>query len=160
EDAVFRQATMVTVVSQIIKDSLVARGVEAAKILVNPNGADPVTYAPPAPQAKQAVRAELGFADADRVIGFSGTFGGWHGIDVRPEAIPAIGAGAPWARFLLIGDGSHKPMLDEAIASHGLGPRVRSAGRVPQREGARLLAACDLFVSPHNSHMVDSRFFG
>src|SRR6185369_14047743 len=35
-----------------------------------------------------------------------------------------------------------------------------SAGRVPQAEGARLLGACDVFVSPHNSHMVDSRFFG
>ena len=33
-------------------------------------------------------------------------------------------------------------------------------GRVPQAEGARLLKACDLYVSPHNTHMVDSRFFG
>jgi hypothetical protein len=38
--------------------------------------------------------------------------------------------------------------------------RVKSVGRVPQTEGARLLKACDVFVSPHNSHMVDSRFFG
>jgi ubiquinone/menaquinone biosynthesis C-methylase UbiE len=38
--------------------------------------------------------------------------------------------------------------------------RVRLAGRVPQSEGARLLKACDIFVSPHNSHMVDSKFFG
>ena len=37
---------------------------------------------------------------------------------------------------------------------------MHSAGRVPQAEGARLLGACDVFVSPHNSHMVDSRFFG
>ena len=29
EDAAFRQATMISVVSQVIKDSLVARGVEA-----------------------------------------------------------------------------------------------------------------------------------
>ena len=31
---------------------------------------------------------------------------------------------------------------------------------MPQAEGARLLKACDIFVSPHNSHMVDSKFFG
>ncbi len=33
-------------------------------------------------------------------------------------------------------------------------------GRVPHAEGARLLRACDIFVSPHASHMVDGPFFG
>jgi glycosyltransferase involved in cell wall biosynthesis/ubiquinone/menaquinone biosynthesis C-methylase UbiE len=160
EDVAFRQATMITVVSQVLKDSLVERGVDAAKILVNPNGADPDVYAPMAPDAKRALRAELGFTDADRVVGFSGTFGGWHGIDVLAEAIPAICAAAPTARFLLIGDGTHKPLIDAAVAEHSLVTRVKSMGRVPQAEGARLLAACDLYVSPHNSHMVDSKFFG
>ncbi len=160
EEAAFRQATLITVVSQVLKDSLIARKVDPRKILVNPNGADPVQYAPPAPESRRAVRAELGFADGDCVVGFSGTFGGWHGIDVLAKAIPEICAQAPDARFLLIGDGSHKPMLDEAIAQHQLQSRVHSAGRVAQQEGARLLGACDLFVSPHNSHMIDSKFFG
>ncbi|PYQ97519.1 MAG: hypothetical protein DMF95_09945 [Acidobacteria bacterium] len=160
EDVAFKQATMVNVVSQVIKDSLVARGVDPGKILVNPNGADPDAYAPRRPDAKQALRDELGFSVDDRVIGFTGTFGGWHGIDVLAEAIPAICAQVPGARFLLIGDGTHKPLLDVAVARHGLGSRVKSMGRVPQQEGARLLGACDLYVSPHNSHMVDSKFFG
>jgi len=160
EDVAFKQATMITVVSQILKDSLVARGVDAAKILVNPNGADPEVYAPVPPDAKRALRRELGFTADDRVIGFTGTFGGWHGIDVLAQAIPAICERLPAARFLLIGDGTHKRLVDEAIATHRLSSRVKSMGRVPQREGARLLGACDLYVSPHNSHMVDSRFFG
>ncbi len=160
EDAAFRQATLITVVSQVLKDSLVARKVDPRKILVNPNGADPVQYAPPSAEARRAVRTNLGYTDDDRVIGFSGTFGGWHGIDVLAEAIPKICARAPKAKFLLIGDGSHKPMLDEAVSQHHLQSRVHSAGRVPQQEGARLLGACDIFVSPHNSHMVDSKFFG
>ena len=160
EDAAFRQATLITVVSQVLKDSLVARKVDPRKILVNPNGADSVQYAPPSPETRRDVRASLGFSDEDRIVGFSGTFGGWHGIDVLAAAIPKICARAPKAKFLLIGDGSHKPMLDEAVSRHGLQSRVHSAGRVPQQDGARLLAACDLFVSPHNSHMVDSKFFG
>jgi glycosyltransferase involved in cell wall biosynthesis/ubiquinone/menaquinone biosynthesis C-methylase UbiE len=160
EDAAFRQATMITVVSLVIKESLAARGVDARKILVNPNGADPAVYAPPAADRKHEIRTSLGFGDEDRVIGFSGTFGGWHGIDVLAAAIPQVCDRNPRAKFLLIGDGSHKPQLDQAIATHNLDGRVRSVGRVPQAEGARLLSACDLFVSPHNSHMVDSRFFG
>ena len=159
EDVAFKQATMITVVSQVIKDSLVQRGVDAGKILVNPNGADPEAYAPMARESRAAMRAELGFSDSDWVIGFTGTFGGWHGIDVLAESIPQICAN-PRARFLLIGDGTHKHLVDAAVAQHGLADRVKSMGRVPQAEGARLLAACDIFVSPHNSHMVDSKFFG
>jgi len=30
----------------------------------------------------------------------------------------------------------------------------------PAEEGARLLKACDLYVSPHSSHMVGQQFFG
>ena len=160
EEAACRQATVISVVSDVLKESLVARKIDPRKILVNPNGADPRRYAPPSDDARHALRSELGFADEDRVIGFSGTFGGWHGIDVLAQAIPTICARAPKARFLLIGDGSHKPMLDEAVAGSHLQDRVLSAGRVPQDEGARLLGACDIYVSPHNSHMVDSRFFG
>ena len=109
------------------------------------------------------MRAELGVRDGDCVVGFTGTFGGWHGIDVLAAAIPRICAdGAGRAKFLLIGDGTHKPQLDaEAIA------RARTSrtacvgvGRVPQAQGARLLKACDIYVSPHSSHMVDSQFFG
>ncbi len=160
EDAAFRQATIITVVSQVVKDSLVERGVDAAKILVNPNGADPDAYAPLAAAAKQALRAELGFGPNDRVIGFTGTFGGWHGIDVLADAIPQICQRSPRATFLLVGVGTHKHLVDASVATHSLSRRVKSMGRVPQQEGARLLAACDIFVSPHNSHMVDSKFFG
>lgn len=160
EEAAFKQATMITVVSQVVKDSLVERGVDPVKILVNPNGADPDAYRPLALGDKQALRHELGFVPEDRVIGFTGTFGGWHGIDVLADSIPAICARAATARFLLIGDGTHKHLVDTAVATQGLSDRVMSMGRVPQADGARLLAACDVFVSPHNSHMVDSKFFG
>ena len=27
-------------------------------------------------------------------------------------------------------------------------------------KGARLLKACDIYVSPHSAHMIDSKFFG
>ncbi len=160
EEAAFRQATMITVVSQVVKDSLVERGVDPGKILVNPNGADPDAYAPLPAAQKRALRAELGFGPDDRVVGFTGTFGGWHGIDVLADAIPQICARSPKVQFLLVGDGTHKHLVDASVATHGLSSRVKSMGRVPQQEGARLLAACDIFVSPHNSHMVDSKFFG
>ena len=160
EEAAFKQATLVTVVSEAVGESLIARGVEREKILINPNGADPDAYAPASADDRAALRAELGFAPSHRVIGFSGTFGGWHGVDVLAAAIPSICGATPQARFLLIGDGPHKHLVDEVVRNQNLSDRVISVGRVEQSEGARLLKACDVFVSPHSSHMVDSRFFG
>jgi len=160
EEVAFRQATAISVISEPVKEDLVSRGVDAQKILVNPNGADLDRYAPPAADEKRQLRRALGFKDDDRIVGFTGTFGWWHGIDVLAAALPRICATMPSVKFLLIGDGTHKPQLDAEVERHGISERVRSVGRVPQEQGAELLKACDIYVSPHNSHMVDRKFFG
>ena len=61
--------------------------------------------------------------------------------------------------FLLLGDGHFKNLVDRR-SRRGIEDRVVSTGRVPQVEGARLLKACDIYVSPHSAHMIDSKFFG
>ena len=159
EQAAFLQATLINVVSEPIKDDLVGRGIDPDKILVNPNGVDLGTYAPGINESA-SVREGLGLKNSIPVVGFIGTFGGWHGIDILAEALPDICKRNPDVCLLLIGDGNLKHLVDAQIAKHQLHKQVICTGRVPQAEGARLLKACDIYVSPHNSHMVDSRFFG
>lgn len=156
----FAQASMISVISAEVKAGLVARGVDADRILVNPNGADLAAYAPATAEEKARIQADAGLAPGRPVVGFTGTFGGWHGIDVLAAALPRICQRVPQAQFLLIGDGNYKHLIDKAITTHRLADRVQCAGRVPQVDGARLLKACDIYVSPHSSHMVDSKFFG
>jgi glycosyltransferase involved in cell wall biosynthesis/ubiquinone/menaquinone biosynthesis C-methylase UbiE len=160
EALAFEQATLVSVVSAEVRTDLLSRGVDPAKILVNPNGVDPDAYAPAPDSERESIRRDFGFGPSERVIGFTGTFGGWHGIDVLSEAIPRICRAAPHAKFLLIGDGHFKQLVDRAVASFGLERRVVFTGRVAQAQGARLLKACDIYVSPHSTHMIDSKFFG
>lgn len=160
EMAAFQQASVISVVSEAVRDDVVARGIDPSKVVVNPNAVDIDAYAPARPEEKKRLRTGLGFGDDDRVIGFIGTFGGWHGVDVLASALPRICEEIPNARFLLIGDGPEKHRVDAQVMRHGLGDRVRMTGSVPQADGAQLLRACDIFVSPHKSHMVDSRFFG
>jgi glycosyltransferase involved in cell wall biosynthesis/ubiquinone/menaquinone biosynthesis C-methylase UbiE len=160
EALAFEQATLISVVSAEIRNSLLARGIDPAKVLVNPNGVDLEAYAPASSDERSAIRTHLGFDASDRVIGFTGTFGGWHGVDVLSEAMPRICKNDRHAKFLLIGDGVFKHLVENVVASYGLGPRVVDMGRVPQAEGARLLKACDIYVSPHSAHMIDSKFFG
>lgn len=160
EDAAFAQATVISVISDVVADSLVTRGVDPAKILVNPNGADASAYGPPTAEERAQVRQELGFNDQTQVVGFIGTFGGWHGIDVLAEALPKLCRRYPDVRFLLVGDGHQRPLVDEAVRQHALWGRVVMTGRVAHAEGARLLKASDVFIAPHSSNMVDSPFFG
>ncbi len=160
EKLAFKQATMISVVSAEVKAGLVDRGVSPDKILVNPNGADLDAYAPADAAEKATIRKSVGLDPANPVVGFTGTFGGWHGIDALADALPRLCEAVPTVQFLMIGDGNYKHLVDRAIEDHQLQDRVRCVGRVPQAEGARLLKACDVYVSPHNTHMVDSKFFG
>lgn len=160
EKMAFRQATAITVVSDHIRDDIVRRGIDPAKVLVNPNGVDCDEYAPAIPAERHAIRAELGLPDTVRVVAFVGTYGGWHGIDVLAAALPRICNAAPEARFLLIGDGNFKPLVINAIRQNGLQDRVVDVGQTEQRAGARYLKAADIYVSPHSKHMHDSPFFG
>jgi glycosyltransferase involved in cell wall biosynthesis/ubiquinone/menaquinone biosynthesis C-methylase UbiE len=160
EDTVLRQATAIVVVSEQIRDTLVRRGIEPGKILINPNGVDPDEYRPASDAEKAGLKRQIGWDAEHVVVGFIGSFGGWHGIEVIAEALPQMCALDANLRVLLIGDGNYRHIVEEAVARHGLGPKVHFTGTVPQHEGAILLRACDIYISPHSRHMVDSRFFG
>lgn len=160
EDAAFHQASLISVVSDHVAADVARRGIPESRILVNPNAVDLAAYSPAAPEEREALRASLGFAPDQRVVGFIGTFGGWHGIDVLAASLQPILAGDPSIRVLLIGDGNLKGLVNEAIARHDLADRIVDVGRVPQARGAKLLKACDILVSPHSSNMIDSPFFG
>ncbi len=162
EQVLFRHATVIVVVSDALREELVSRGVPADKILVNPNGVDPQMYSPDrfSPAELQSVRAELKLPAEAIVACFIGTFSAWHGVEVLAEAIPLVLRLAPKMRFLLIGDG---PLLDDVrqrLAAAGVLDVCVLTGLVPQAQAPRLLASCDLFLSPHVPNPDGSRFFG
>ena len=136
EDAAFRQATAISVISKHVKDSLVARGIPEAKILVNPNGVDTATYAPAPPERKRAIREGLGLRGRATASSASSapSAAGTASTCSRPRC-PIVCARVPNAKFLLIGDGSKKPIVDAAIAQHRLWDRVVCTGNVPAAGG-------------------------
>ncbi len=154
-------ADLVVAVSEASRDELVARGVPAARILVNPNGVDVGVYHPAVDGAP--VRARFGL-EGRTVIGFIGTFGKWHGAEVLVDAFAAALAGRPdlrdSLRLLLVGDGLMRAEAEARAQTAGVADKVVFAGRVPQAEGPAHLAACDMLVSPHVPNADGSRFFG
>jgi glycosyltransferase involved in cell wall biosynthesis len=156
-----RAADVVTVVSDVIRSELVARGAPAERILVNPNGVDTERYHPQVDGT--AVRRRLGL-EGMCVIGFIGTFGPWHGAEVLARAFgqwldrrPAVKAST---RLLMIGDGARAASARQLLASSGHLDASVWTGLVPQAEGPEYLAACDILVSPHVPNPDGSRFFG
>lgn len=154
-------ADVVVVVSQPMKDELVARGIEPGKILVNPNGVDPDKYSPDINGSD--IRTKYSF-DNKVVLGFIGTFGKWHGADVLAEAFGLLLERYPHyrqsLRLLMIGDGATMPLVKEKLAQHRVQDLCTFTGMVPQEEGPHYLAACDVLVSPHVPNPDGTPFFG
>jgi glycosyltransferase involved in cell wall biosynthesis len=105
------------------------------------------------------VRHDLGLESAI-VVGFSGTFGEWHGIPALAEALPRVCQARPNVRWLLIGDGPLRHRIDEAVKNHALADRVSQPGLVPHADMPAYLAACDVLVSPHGRQADGGEFFG
>ena len=163
EDANLTAASLIVVVSDVLRDQLVARGYDPARIAVVPNGVDTNVIGPHLAEPSQ--RPHLGLPLDVPVIGFIGSLGLWHGVEVLIEAFdrllrghPDIAARDP--RLLIIGDGDRMPMVRALIAKLGLADRVKLTGVVPQAEGVRFLASSDILVSPHVPNPDGSPFFG
>ena len=160
ENAAFEQASIISVVSEPIAQDLIDRGVAADKILINPNGVDTDDIRPPTQTERYHARNDLNYAEDDCVVCFLGTFGGWHGIGVLAQAIPQIVKANAKVKFLLIGDGDYRHLIDEQVTNHNLHDAVRITGLVPPEKARTMLRSCDICIAPHDRDMVDMPFFG
>lgn len=161
EQANFQAATAIIVVSEPLKDELVALGIDAHKILVNPNGIDPTRYSPEIDGS--TIRRQWDIEN-QIVLGFIGSFGAWHGVEVLAEAFGVFLSRYPSYRpqvtLLLIGDGQKMPEVRANLAHHQATDKAILTGLVPQAEGPSYLAACDILISPHIPTPDGRRFFG
>jgi len=152
-----KMADLIVVVSEVIREELLNRGIEGEKILVNPNGFDPEMYNPQI--NGEEIRKIYSFGDKI-VVGFIGTFEPWHGAEVLAQAIKSVIQNNPNIRFLFVGDGIRMPIVKEIIKRENVDGFVTITGLIPQEEAPKYLAACDILVSPHVPNPDGSRFFG
>jgi len=148
ERLLLRRADLVVAVSSVLRDAIVAGGVPRERVLVLPNAADPDRFRPEISGA--SVRERHGL-DGARVIGFTGAFFPWHGVDLLIDALRDLLRDVPDAKALLVGDGPERSALEARVRRDGLDGRVRFAGWIGHDGLPEHVAAFDIAVMPDSN---------
>lgn len=164
EEISLAAATLVTVVSDALKDELIERGVPEERILLNPNSVDPDIFHPDC--GGNELRRQLGFFPQQVVVGFIGSFSYWHGIEVLQDAIRLLlgkqetNGTVPELRFLLVGEGPLSPGIRKTLEPYSRRGWVVFPGQVTHEVAPKYLDAADILVSPHVPMADGTPFFG
>jgi PEP-CTERM/exosortase A-associated glycosyltransferase len=154
ENHVVARADAVVTICQGLKDDLVARGTDPARITISPNGVDLALFGDPLPR-DPAFAAELGLGDGP-VIGFIGSFYDYEGIDDLISAMPMLIAAHADARLLLVGGGPCEAALRAQAAASPAAEAIHFIGRVLHHEVERYYALCDIMAYPRKrSRLTD-----
>lgn len=99
-----------------------------------------------APVERDAERARLGFAPADRVVAYVGRLDVEKRVEVLVRAVALVRR--PDVRLLLVGRGQRERALRRLAGALGVAERVVFAGFQPPARVAELLACADCFAMP------------
>jgi PEP-CTERM/exosortase A-associated glycosyltransferase len=144
-----RRADAVAVICEGLRRDLIARGIEADKIVVAPNGVDMGLFGSPLAPDK-AIRTRLGLKGAD-VVGFIGSFYDYEGLDDLIEAMPLLLAKRPKAHLLLVGGGPMEEALKAQAEASPAAERIHFIGRVPHEEVDRYYSLIDVLAYPRKA---------
>lgn len=98
-------------------------------------------------EERRQLRRAFGAADGDLLVGTLGRLQEpKKGLSHFLAAAARVAAEMPRARFVLVGDGPSRALLEQQAAACGIASRTHFAG--PRRDVGAAMAAFDLFVQP------------
>lgn len=126
EKRVLAFATRIVAVSSGMKNYCIVQGVDADKVLVAENAADPVVFNPGRPKVELSARKDA------VLIGWMGSFERHHGFqDLVSIAQELRAKGCSGVQFLIIGGGRRQKDLEQQISAGGLQDYFLFCGAVP-----------------------------
>jgi glycosyltransferase involved in cell wall biosynthesis len=136
--------------SQSIVDKLVAdENADRARCRTIPNGVDTSVFRPADAERRRALRAELGFSDAETLLGIVASFTPVKRHVDLLDAFARVRKSHPSARLLLIGEGPLRSAVEAQIADLGLRDHVALLGA--RSDVDKILPALDVFVLSSNT---------
>lgn len=103
------------------------------------------------PDTRAKLRAEMGYADDERILLYLGRVSEEKQIDFLIKALAETLRGEKRTKLLVIGDGSAREDLEKLTAQLGLGSKVFFGGQKPWDQIANYYHMSDLFVTASQS---------
>ncbi|NLH50219.1 MAG: glycosyltransferase family 4 protein [Myxococcales bacterium] len=123
----YRRTDALIVASQRWKQALLDRfGIDASRVFVLPPAVDTARFKP-VPEAS-AIRAEIGAAFAQPLIGLVSRIKTGRGHELALEAFGLVSREHPGARLLFVGRGEGRAELEERVRQSALAERVHFLG--------------------------------
>jgi len=94
------------------------KGVAAEKVIFFPNWSEVARFRDVAPADVAALRAQLGLAEAHKIVLYSGNIGEKQGLENVIDAAAAL-SDKPW-QFVIVGQGGGKARLEKMARERGL----------------------------------------
>jgi len=138
-----RESDIVACVSEEVAEKLIQMGVESEKILVSPMAIDPFLFEQA--YTGNQIRKELGLEN-NIVIGWTGSFRSFHGLDLLIQAFKEVHSDQPNSRLLLVGDGSERKPLEKLVSEMRLSDAVIFTGRQPFAKIPSYISIFDIAV--------------
>ncbi|WP_024367331.1 glycosyltransferase [Arthrobacter sp. TB 26] len=146
ESWVAQEADEVFAITSQVRDELVSRGVEPAKISLLPNSVDTARFKPMPP--KLSLRNKLGLSAETLVIGYTGSLVAYEGISDLLSATKLVTERGLDARLVVVGDGKQLSELKRMAVELGIGDRVVFTGRVPAKAVPDYVSLFDIMPCP------------
>jgi glycosyltransferase involved in cell wall biosynthesis len=137
---------VICVSESLRKETLWLYSVPAEKAVAIYNGVNASRFDIPVDGA--AVRRSCKVADDDPFILFAGRLAWQKGPDLMLEAVPAVVARFPRAKFVVAGEGDMRPELEAKAARDGMADSVRFIGYRSGRDLIGLFKSADLVCVP------------
>lgn len=112
----------VSTISRSMMNKAQEKGVAAEKVIFFPNWSEVARFRDVTPEAVATLRAELGLAEAQKIVLYSGNIGEKQGLENVIDAAAAL-SDKPW-QFVIVGQGGGKARLVKMAQERSL-PNVR-----------------------------------
>jgi glycosyltransferase involved in cell wall biosynthesis len=128
-----------------LKEKLISYGIRSSQVEIINFGIDTSTFNPSRRDA--SLKASLGFPDdAVMVISLRGLYKVYD-ITTLIRAIPKVNAARNNARYIIVGDGDERRVLEKLADDLSVRHLVRFTGRLSNEDLVRYTASADIYVS-------------
>ncbi len=153
-----RHADRVIANSEHTRDTLLAMGIDAARIAIIYPGVDVSVFRPGLDVS--GLRDSLGIRPDEKLVFSVGRLSRRKGFDQMIRAVAQLRTEGIPLRYVIAGIGEDADYLDGLIREHNLNGIVHRVGAVTEQDLPRWLNVCDVFAMPNREINGDNEGFG